>query len=107
MINSKEQEILKLLKNNLLLSSKEIHDGLNFDISYATVKRILTKLITENLILVEGKGKATRYFISEFYALIFEIDSDKYFLNDINERSINEKFISRNFYEVLKTHFVS
>jgi len=92
MINNSEYEILKLLKRSILLSSKEIHDGLKFDISYATVKRILTKLIADNLISVEGKGKATRYFISKFYALIFAIDLDEYFLNDINERNIIENF---------------
>ncbi len=92
MVNNKEQEILKLLKSKLLLSSKEIHNGLKFDISYATVKRILTKLITENLVSVEGKGKATRYSISELYSLIHQMDSDAYFLNDINERAIIENF---------------
>ncbi len=92
MVKSREQSILKLLKSNKLLSSKEIHDGLKFDISYATVKRVLTKLITENLISVRGKGKATQYFISEFYNLIFTIDSDDYYLDDINERNINKNF---------------
>jgi predicted transcriptional regulator len=40
MVKNREQEVLKLLKSNKLLSSKEIHDRLKFDISYATVKRI-------------------------------------------------------------------
>ena len=47
----KSSLILEFIKSNPFLSSKEIHVGLKVELGYATVKRILQKLITENLII--------------------------------------------------------
>ncbi len=51
MMNSKEREILNFVKENPLLSSKKIHEEASLDIGYATVKRILTKLVSNHLII--------------------------------------------------------
>jgi predicted HTH transcriptional regulator len=64
MIDSREQKILVFIKETGACSSKEVHDSVNISVSYATLKRILTKLINENYLSALGKGKGTKYSIS-------------------------------------------
>lgn len=84
--------ILEYIKVNPLQSSKEIHDGLSVELGYATLKRILKDLISENLIDVLGKGKGTKYQLSEAYELLNSIDMEEYFKKEIDERKINANF---------------
>jgi prophage maintenance system killer protein len=84
--------MLEFIKANPLLSSKEIHLGLNIELGYATVKRNLQKLISENLIITYGKGKGTKYQISQVYELLHPIDTAEYFKKEIDEREINSSF---------------
>jgi Fic family protein len=60
--------------------------------SIATIKRILSKLISEKLISTTGKGKSTRYQLSPFYKLFENIDVERYYKNEIDERIIIENF---------------
>ena len=92
MVDDKKKIILEFIKESPSLSSKEIHDGLEFEIGYATVKRILTKLISDNLILPEGKGKARKYIISPSYELFYPIDVKLYFEKEIDDRDIKDSF---------------
>lgn len=92
MVDDKKKIILEFIKENPSLSSKEIHGGLEFEIGYATVKRILTKLISNNLILPEGKGKARKYIISPSYELFYPIDVKLYFGKEIDDRDIKDSF---------------
>jgi Fic family protein len=85
-------EILDFVKKNPLLSSKEIHEGLISRIGYATVKRILSKLLSEKLIHQQGKGKASRYIIATSYELFCPIDIQEYFKSEIDERKIKTGF---------------
>jgi len=84
----KENEIIDLLKKEGELSSKDIFDVLTLSISYASVKRLLVKLAEENIISKKGQGKSTKYFLSNFYELIYPVDIDKYYQKDIDERKI-------------------
>jgi len=106
MLNSKEVEIITFLKEKPGASSKEIHESISFSISYATVKRILTKLINENLISTAGQGKGTRYFLSSAYELLEPIDLEEYFKNEIDERQIRESFNFQLMPDVLMKHAV-
>lgn len=90
--NLNENKILQLIKHNPMLSSKEIYDGLELDISYATTKRILTTLYANNLIIVSGKGRGTKYEISPKYQLFYSIDIEEYFKREIDDRDIIESF---------------
>ncbi len=92
MIDSKNKEILQFIKENPLSSSKEIYDGLEITISYATVKRNLSKLLSKNLIQAIGKGKGTKYEISLAYELLAPINLDTYFEKEIDERKIKNSF---------------
>jgi Fic family protein len=88
-IKMKTQElILNYLKNNANSSSKEIFEGLNSVISYATVKRNLSKLLSENYIIQKGNAKNSRYSVSPTFNLFYPIDLDAYYSKEIDEREI-------------------
>lgn len=89
---TKQIEILNFIQNNANCSSGEIHKEFTDSISYATVKRIITKLLTDKFIVSEGKGKGTRYFIAPTYKLLYPIDLDSYYKKEIDEREIQEEF---------------
>lgn len=92
MLDSKSEEILVFLKANPSISSKEIYDGLEIEIGYATVKRILSKSVEENLISTVGKGRGRKYLISPAYNLFYPIDLNSYFEKEIDEREISDSF---------------
>lgn len=92
MIDKRELEIIELIKKNQEVSSSEIFDSLSTSISYATVKRILSKLIDENLLTKKGQGKSTKYLISPTYEILCPIDIEKYYEKEIDEREIKESF---------------
>ena len=92
MLGDKRQQILKVINANPLSSSKDIYNLLDSEIGYSTIKRLLTQLIEEKLVLPKGKGKARKYIISPFYSLFFPIDVDLYFEKEIDEREIKNTF---------------
>ena len=91
-LDSRRDLILSFIKDNPSCSSKEIHEGVNEKLGYATVKRILQNLLSENLIVVSGKGKGTKYTIRPTYDLIRSIDVEHYFQKEIDERRIRNSF---------------
>lgn len=92
MTTTNEDRILKYISENPFQSSKQINDGVSLDVGYATIKRMLARLITSKLIVTEGAGKATKYLISPLYELFRPINSDHYFIKEIDERIIREEF---------------
>ncbi|MDX9880926.1 MAG: Fic family protein [Prolixibacteraceae bacterium] len=92
MKNKRDSEILNFILKNKECSSKEIHEGISISLSYATVKRILLNLASENLISKIGQGKATKYIISPTYELIKPVDIEEYYKKEIDERIIKESF---------------
>ena len=92
MLSYNETEVIEFLKSKQACSSKEIHESLSNSISYATVKRILSKLTAENLVTTKGQGKGTKYFISSSYQLLQPIDVTDYYKKEIDERIIKEGF---------------
>lgn len=92
--NTKELDtiIIDFVKNHPNSSSKEIHQGINQIVGYATVKRSIQGLINENLLIVKGKSRGTKYAISPAYKLLIPIDTDTYFEKEIDERVIKTDF---------------
>jgi Fic family protein len=88
----REQKIIDFVKKTKESSSKEIFDGVNISVSYATLKRILTKLKSENYISSKGQGKGTKYLISPTYEVIQPIDIEQYYEKEIDEREIKKSF---------------
>jgi Fic family protein len=87
-----EKQILDFLKSNPASSSKQILENIEAKKSIATIKRILSKLVSEKLISTTGKGKSTRYRLSPYYRLFENIDVEQYYKNEIDERIILENF---------------
>jgi len=106
MINNREQLIIDFLKKVGESSSKEIFDSVNVSVSYATLKRILGKLISENYLSTKGQGKGTKYIISPTYEVIQPIDINRYYEKEIDERKIKERFNFSIINEVLAKHSV-
>lgn len=91
-MNKPEQIILDFVAKNPLHSSKEIHEGAQLALGYATVKRILQNLIEKNFIQVEGQGRATKYRISLSYTITAPVNLNEYFEKEIDERTIRDVF---------------
>ena len=91
-MDKNEEQILEYISKNPSSSSREIHEGSELRIGYATVKRILNRLHVNNFIEIEGKGRGTKYLISLAYSIIKPIDIDEYFKKEIDEREIKEEF---------------
>lgn len=106
MIDSRDQQILNYIKKTGASSSKEIHKNVGISVSYSTLKRTLTKLITEKYLSKTGQGKGTKYNLSPTYELIQPVDIDKYYEREIDEREINEGFNFSIITEVLAKHSV-
>lgn len=88
----REQQIIDFIKKFGESSSKEIFDKAEIGVSYATLKRLLSKLISLNYLATKGNGKGTRYLISPLFEVIEPLDIDQYFAKEIDERSIMEGF---------------
>ena len=92
MIDHRQQQVIEFIKQNGLCSSKDIFDGLGESFSYATLKRIVTELKTENYVVSIGQGKGTKYLLSPAYKLICPIDLESYYAKEIDERQIIKNF---------------
>jgi Fic family protein len=91
---NREIEIIEFIKNHPRCSSQEILDGLNLEISVATLRRKLQELVAEDLINAIGQLKSRKYEISNGYNIIRTIDVKQYFEKEIDERIIQDKFNS-------------
>jgi len=91
-MNDAELQILDYLYANPACSSKEIHEGIQIQIGYATVKRSLKRLDAQHYLKIEGKGRGTTYSLSPTYSIIRPVDINEYFQNEIDEREIQEGF---------------
>ncbi len=85
-------EILHFLHYNPSSSRAEIAAGLNEAPNERTLKRIIAEAVQQGDIVVEGKGRATRYSLSAQAQLTMPLDIDTYFLKDIDERKVQESF---------------
>lgn len=85
-------EILQFLHYNPSSSRVEIAKALKEAPNERTLKRIIADCVQKGDIVVEGRGKATRYSLSAQAHLMMPLDIDTYFANDIDERVVQETF---------------
>jgi len=90
---SRIAEILNILQNGPMAIS-EILSALGEQISKATLKRDLLKLLEQKQILKKGNAKSTRYELSKSVLLLNQINVEKYFQENLYTRKIKEKFDS-------------
>ena len=78
----KEEAIIAYIKAHPSSSSKEINEGLNGSISYATVKRRLEALYQKKYIVFDN-AKNRRYSLAPTYSLFYPISLDEYYSKEI------------------------
>lgn len=106
MIDNRHQQILDFIKKNRECSSKEIFENVELSVSYATLKRMLTNLISNNYVATKGQGKGTKYITSPTFEVIQPIDIEQYYEKEIDEREIKEGFNFSIIKDVLAKHSV-
>ena len=77
--------VLQYIKEHPGTSSKQIADAMAGEASLATVKRAINELSNSYYINVEGKARATKYYISPLFA---PIDLNEYYSKEVDERQI-------------------
>lgn len=92
MRNKYTGQILDYLRENPLSSSTEIFEGSKLDVGFSTLKRYLTALLAEGLIVSTGKLKAVKYQLSPAYEVLYPIDITAYFKKEQDERKIQSQF---------------
>ena len=85
-------EILQFLHYNPSSSRVEIAAGLAEAPNERTLKRIIADCVQKGYIIVNGKGKATRYSLSAQAQLMMPLDIETYFTNDVDDRVVQESF---------------
>lgn len=85
-------ELLDFIEQHPNSSSKAIHAGIDQTVSYATVKRALQLLISDQMIEAHGKSRGTKYALSPSFELLHPIDAIDYFQKEIDERAIKADF---------------
>lgn len=86
------REILQFLYYHPLSSRDEIAQGIGFEGSDATMKRLIATAVQDGDILVEGKARATRYRLSAQAHLLMPLNLDTYFAQDVDERQVQTSF---------------
>jgi Fic family protein len=87
-----ENGLLDYIQKHPNSSSREIHEGLENLVAFATIKRTISALLDKNFVSTIGKGKSTKYFISKGLDVLFPIDIETYFQKEIDEREVKEGF---------------
>lgn len=91
-MDTKSKIILSFLKENKPLSSTEIFESVNLDVSFPTIKRTLKKLVEKKLVDIKGKGKARKYTVAITYNLFYPLNLDTYFEKEIDDRKVKTGF---------------
>lgn len=70
----------------------EIKAGMSLEMSDATIKRVLSKAVKDGMVLVIGKGRATKYRLTPQAYVTMDLNLDTYFDKDVDEREVQEGF---------------
>lgn len=87
-----ETEILQVLHYHPLINRVEIASMLSNAPSDSTMKRLIAEAVKNGMIVVHGRGPATKYTLSPQAHVTMPLDMDTYFKNDIDERQVQESF---------------
>ena len=96
-----DENIIEALFPNKSLSRVELQAGLNTEVSDATFKRSLQRLLASGHIESVGKGRATQYRLSPMGELLSTIDIERYFLVPSDKRMIHTGYNFRLLDELL------
>src|SRR5665647_861945 len=107
-LNERQNAILVFIETNESVSIGQIFEYTQKDfekIARITISRDLEKLLKLNLIEKQGESKrAVVYRTSSQYSILKNIDVEKYFAADVDQREVKEKF-NFDIFEQLKNIF--
>ena len=86
------RNILQFLHYHPNVSRQEIAEGIGFQGSDATLKRLIAKEVQIGNIIVEGKARATCYQLSPQAHRTMPLNIDTYFLKEADERLVQTSF---------------
>ncbi|OFY94552.1 MAG: cell filamentation protein Fic [Bacteroidetes bacterium RIFCSPLOWO2_12_FULL_31_6] len=96
MLTNDENKIISVITSNPSQSSKDILEALKTKdkgiMSYATLKRRLSKLVSNNFISAVGQGRGTTYVVSQEFQLLNPFDVEEYFAQDMDKRKAKKGF---------------
>lgn len=85
-------EMLQYLHYHPDSAKAEIKAGMSLEMSDATIKRMLSKVVKDGMVLVTGKGRATKYRLTPHAHVTMDLNLDTYFDKDVDEREVQEGF---------------
>lgn len=85
-------EMLQYLHYHPDSAKAEIKAGMSLEMSDATIKRVLSKAVKYGMVLVIGKGRATKYRLTPQAYVTMDLNLDTYFDKDVDEREVQEGF---------------
>lgn len=85
-------EMLQYLHYHPDSAKAEIKAGMSLEMSDATIKRVLSKAVKDGMVLVIGKGRATKYRLTPQAHVTMGLNLDTYFDKDVDEREVQEGF---------------
>lgn len=85
-------EMLQYLHYHPDSAKAEIKAGMSLEMSDATIKRVLSKAVKDGMVLVIGKGRATKYRLTPQAHVTMNLNLDTYFDKDVDEREVQEGF---------------
>ncbi len=85
-------EMLQYLHYHPDSAKAEIKAGMSLEMSDATIKRVLSKAVKDGMVLVIGKGRATKYRLTPQAYVTMDLNLDTYFDKDVDEREVQEDF---------------
>jgi Fic/DOC family len=103
----RQREIFQLILENGQISISGILEKLKGSVSIPTLNRELAFLRKSNFILPEGKGPATKYKVNTKGLIKAEIDPDRYFKTEMDERKIINHFNPEIFNDLKSTSLLT
>lgn len=85
-------EMLQYLHYHPDSAKAEIKAGMSLEMSDATIKRVLSKAVKDGMVLVIGKGRATKYRLTPQAHVTMDLNLDTHFDKDVDEREVQEGF---------------
>lgn len=92
MSRNHDLNVLEIIDRYELISIQNIMTELQSQMSLATVKRVLKKLVEQQMIDVVGRGKSTKYKLSNAFKILNPIDLEIYYQQEIDDRKILNSF---------------
>lgn len=108
-LSQRENKAIEIVRNLGKSKSSDIHKNLALvgeDISLVTTKRLLSKMESEKILISNGVGRSTAYFLSDYGKLISDVDATVYCKTEPDKRNGAKEynfglFENMNFYPFL------